>query len=96
MIKPNLTFEQIRELVDQLITPERADEEAKALMRIFAAVHDGDTSDDCHDLMMVAAHHAFQKTISYNNAFERFAGIVRPDFSEAKNETVSDALEHVN
>jgi hypothetical protein len=63
----------IKKMVDDLITPELADAEAKALIEILMAVSDPE-SDAQWALAEAAARHAFCKTTAFERAFRKFAG----------------------
>lgn len=66
------TENEIKELVDELITPEYADVEAPKLIRLLLAVTDEKDRNRGH-LIRTACERAFQKTNAYRNAFENFA-----------------------
>lgn len=73
IIKPRPTVEAYRRLVDELITPENADREAKAFIELIMTT--GNLEDDDIGLMVhVAARHAFIKTEAFERAFREFAG----------------------
>jgi len=60
---------EIKNMVDQLITPENADREAKVLIRLLAAT--GSTDDTVQiENSEIAARHAFTKTLAYERAVE--------------------------
>ena len=71
-IKQLPTETQIKQMVDKLIAPERADAEADALVNILLAVSSSE-SDDQYHLANVAANHAFTKTSRFAQAFAEFA-----------------------
>ncbi len=80
--------ERVRQMVDQVITPERADAEARPfceLMMMFASPED----DETWHLANVAARHAFSKTAEFDEAFWEFAG-PRPRPEAAKSDEEND------
>jgi hypothetical protein len=64
---------EIKASVDKIITPERADEEAKAFISIVLEVANWEDDRQWH-LANVAAKHAFSKTDAFEEAFREFAG----------------------
>jgi hypothetical protein len=64
----------IRHWVENLITPENADTEAKLLAKLLLTVASPD-DDELYPLAVAAAKHAFTKTTDFRAAFEEFAGL---------------------
>ena len=63
------TEAEIKHMVDQLITPEYADSQAKALIGLLAATTSRDNRLQI-EISDVAARHAFTKTMAYERIFE--------------------------
>lgn len=61
------------ELVDIVITPERADDEAKAFVDIILTIANPEDDKSMH-LANTAARHAFSMTSAFEAAFREFAG----------------------
>ena len=70
------TETEIKRWVDELITPENADTEARRLTQILHATACRQ-NDDRWNLTCVACRHAFSKTMEFEEAFREFAGIER-------------------
>lgn len=64
------TEAEIKHMVDQLITPEYADRQAKALIDLLAATTSRDNRLQI-EISDTAARHAFTKTMAYERIFER-------------------------
>lgn len=69
-----VTETDIKNWVDEIITPENADVEAKRLTQILMAVA-CEKDDTRWTLTIVAAQHAFTKTVEFDEAFKEFAGM---------------------
>lgn len=78
VIRPLPSEKYFRELVDRLITPERADEEAAAFVEILMTCANAEDDGSWH-LASAAARYAFTKTEAFETAFRAFAGY--PDIS---------------
>lgn len=67
-----ITEKDIKNWVDEIITPEYADSEGKRLCQLLYAVAD-ETDDQKFHLAETAAKHAFSKTMAFDEAFQEFA-----------------------
>ncbi len=95
MIRPLPTATDIKNWVDEIITPERANIEAKRFCDIIAACSDADGDWQSYELAEVAVRHAFSKTTDFEEAFKEFAGRPKTAQREEK-EKVSEVSETVN
>jgi hypothetical protein len=65
---------ELKKRVNQLITPEFADVEARALIDVIYAVATPD-DETSWDLSRIIANEAFRLTAAYETAFREFAGL---------------------
>lgn len=68
------TKEQVRNLIDALITPELACTEAKQLAKLLAMASDVDGDQEKAELTAFARRYAFTKTVEFESAFKNWAG----------------------
>ncbi len=73
MITSIPTDEKFREMVDEMITPEYADAEARYLSEMLMAVA-SEEDQSKWELANMLARHAFTKTYAFENAFREFRG----------------------
>jgi hypothetical protein len=63
------TDSEVRRIVDELITPENADKEAKLLCWLLFSTASADDPVQ-YEIAQTAARHAFMKTTAYEQLFE--------------------------
>ncbi len=81
IIRPVPTIEGFKTMVDQLITPDRPEDEAKVFIDMILTTANPD-DDHSWALANEAARHAFTKTEAFEQAFRNFAGFPdRPGYT---------------